>query len=186
MSPSDNRQVTYCMTRAHATHDFSSRIKIWWKICFDPNWILIQWSLQHFAHAMTALLSWHVQKFVVILLPEFELHQNKNPSSLNFDGKMLVKWSPDKDDFQQHLPITRICHSHHAHLRYKTSTSQHSWDTACVPCRVSLSKIEQIMLPGKLYGINICSHQHETDKLCFGIVITQHDRSHIHMSDITL
>ena len=34
--------------------------------------ILTEWSLRSFAHATTAELSWHVQKFVVISCPEIE------------------------------------------------------------------------------------------------------------------
>ena len=41
--------------------------------------ILIQWSRQNFVHGMTAVLSWHVQIFVVIWWPDTELQQSKIP-----------------------------------------------------------------------------------------------------------
>ena len=37
----------------------------------------MKWSLQNFAHAKTAELSWHVLKFVAICLPGNELQQNE-------------------------------------------------------------------------------------------------------------
>ena len=48
---------------------------------FDGNFslisILIQWSLQNFVHGTTAVLSWHVQKFVAIWWSATELQQGE-------------------------------------------------------------------------------------------------------------
>ena len=59
-------------------------IQIWWKSHFVFTKILMGWSLQNFAHAMTAVLSWHVQKFVVIWWSEMELQQDD--VSIEFDA----------------------------------------------------------------------------------------------------
>ena len=48
-------------------HYFSIATQIQLKLCFVAIQICTILSLQMFAHATTALLSWHVQKFVVIL-----------------------------------------------------------------------------------------------------------------------
>ena len=45
-------------------HGFSIAIQIRWKFCFTFTSILIRWWLQNFVHDTTAVLSWHVQKFV--------------------------------------------------------------------------------------------------------------------------
>ena len=55
------------------TNSFSIAIQIPWKFCFTLTSILIQWSLQNFVHGKTAVLSWHVQKFVTIWSPAAEL-----------------------------------------------------------------------------------------------------------------
>ena len=48
------------------TNGFSIAIQIRWKFRITLILILIQWSLQNFVHGTTAVLSWHVQKFVAI------------------------------------------------------------------------------------------------------------------------
>ena len=45
---------------------FSIKFHIKWKFCFAVTLNLIAWSLQFFVHDATAVLSWDVQKFVVI------------------------------------------------------------------------------------------------------------------------
>ena len=45
-------------------------------IVFILKWFVMKWSLQIFAHATTAALSWHVKKFVVILLPGIGLWED--------------------------------------------------------------------------------------------------------------
>ena len=68
-------------TRKHAgprfTNGFSIAIQIRWKFRFTLISILIQWSLQNFVHGTTAVLSWHVQKFVAIWWPATELQQGE-------------------------------------------------------------------------------------------------------------
>ena len=59
------------------TNGFSIGIQIRWKFRFALTSILIQWSLQNFVHGTTAVLSWHVQKFVAIWWPRTELQQGK-------------------------------------------------------------------------------------------------------------
>ena len=48
-----------------------------WKIWYSVIKLLAIRSLQSFAHATTAVLSWHVQNFVVISSSEFGGEQNK-------------------------------------------------------------------------------------------------------------
>ena len=55
--------------RDHLINEFSITIQTIFQFRFTLMEILIQWSLQNFAHATTAQLSWHVQKFVVIGWP---------------------------------------------------------------------------------------------------------------------
>ena len=57
---------------------FPSQFKSQWKFDFVLNQILKNRSLQNFAHDMTAVLSCHVQKFVVIYWPRTEWHQHEN------------------------------------------------------------------------------------------------------------
>ena len=56
---------------------FSIAIQIRWKFRFSVISILIQWSLQNFVHGTTAVLSWHVQKFVVIWWPATKLQHSE-------------------------------------------------------------------------------------------------------------
>ena len=49
---------------SHFTIDFSTVIQISQTTCSALIQIIEDWSLQNFAHATTAVLSWHVQKFV--------------------------------------------------------------------------------------------------------------------------
>ena len=75
---------------AHCTNDFSCTIHIWLKFHFTLSQILINWSLQNFAHDTTAVLSWHVQKFVVIWWPVIEIFSIKFELLMN---RLLVKWT---------------------------------------------------------------------------------------------
>ena len=59
------------------TNGFFIAIQIRWKFRFTLISILIQWSLQNFVHGTTAVLSWHVQKFVAIWWPTTELQQGE-------------------------------------------------------------------------------------------------------------
>ena len=77
------------------TNGFSIAIQIRWKVRFTLISILIQWSLQNFVHGTTAVLSWHVQKFVAIWWPATELQQGE--VSIEFElraKKTLVKRAP--------------------------------------------------------------------------------------------
>ena len=59
------------------TNGFSIAIQIRWKFRFTLTSTLILWSLQNFVHGTTAVLSWHVQKFVAIWWPASELWQGE-------------------------------------------------------------------------------------------------------------
>ena len=59
------------------TNGFSIAIEIRWKLRFVLISIPIQWLLQNFVHDTTAVLSWHVQKFVAIWWPVTELQQGE-------------------------------------------------------------------------------------------------------------
>ena len=61
----------------HFTNNISIKLKIRWKFHFALILIPKMWSLQIFAYDMTALLSCHVQNFVVIWYQKFELQQNE-------------------------------------------------------------------------------------------------------------
>ena len=56
---------------------FPLQFKFRWKFHFTLISILIQWLLQNFVHGTTAVLSWHVQKFVAIWWPATELQEDK-------------------------------------------------------------------------------------------------------------
>ena len=78
---------------AHFINSVFIAIQIRWKFRFAVIPVLINISLQVFAHATTALLSWHVQKFVAMT------HCNLYGSNRNFHRilvtmeRTLVKWS---------------------------------------------------------------------------------------------
>ena len=81
--------------RGRFTNGFSIAIQIRWQFRFTLTSILIQWSLQNCVHGTTAVLSWHVQKFVAILWPATELWQGE--VSIEFElraKKTLVKRAP--------------------------------------------------------------------------------------------
>ena len=59
------------------TNDFSIGMQIRWKFRFTLALILIQWSVQNFAHGTTALLSLHVQKFIAIWWSAAELQRGE-------------------------------------------------------------------------------------------------------------
>ena len=82
---------------ARFTNGFSIAIQIRWEFRFALTSIRMQWSLQNFVHGTTALLSWHVQKFVAIWWPATELWQGE--VSIEFElqkigKKTLVKRAP--------------------------------------------------------------------------------------------
>ena len=69
------------------TNSFSIAIQIRWKCRFTLISILIQWSLRNFVHGTTAVLSWHVQKFVAIWWPTTELQQGEVSIEFEFRAK---------------------------------------------------------------------------------------------------
>ena len=74
----------------HRTDDFSPKNTNFNKIKFCFIHILGIWLPQNFAHAMTAVLSWHVQNFVAICWPEMELSQTV--ISIRFDFWVENSW----------------------------------------------------------------------------------------------
>ena len=76
------------------TNNFSMAIQIRWKF----HVVVIQFwgnkSLQIFAHAMTAELSWHKQNRLAITLLEFGLDQNEVKNYI-FYGYFLWSWNTD-------------------------------------------------------------------------------------------
>ena len=85
----DKENTTYSQSQpgAHFTNVFSISIQIRWKFRFILTSILIKWSLQNFVHGTTAVLSWHVQKFVVISRPATELWQGEVSIEFELRGK---------------------------------------------------------------------------------------------------
>ena len=84
-----------CRPGPRFTNGFSIAIQIRWKFRITLISILIQLSLQNFVHGTTAVLSWHVQKFVAIWWPATELWQGE--VSIEFElraKKTLVKQAP--------------------------------------------------------------------------------------------
>ena len=76
--PGDScRSPVRCYAGPRSTNVFSIAIQIQWKLHFALISIPIQWSLQNFVHGTTAVLSWHVQKFVVMWWPVTELQQGE-------------------------------------------------------------------------------------------------------------
>ena len=66
---------------------FFIKIQITGEDCFAVSQMLIRWLLPNFAYGMTAVLSWHVQKFVAMCLPGMDSQQTSNSLNLNYDGK---------------------------------------------------------------------------------------------------
>ena len=82
---------------AHFTNDFSIIIKIWWKFHSALIQVEVKWLLQNFAHATTAVLSWHVQHFVAICLLHYNgvtLKQIFHQILITME-KLFVKRAPD-------------------------------------------------------------------------------------------
>ena len=67
-------------------YDFSIAIQIQWKFHSALTQAVVKWSLWKFAYGTTAVLSWHVQNFVVIL---YLTKSNNFPSNLISDGKIV-------------------------------------------------------------------------------------------------
>ena len=67
-----SNQPVNCGTGPRFTNGFSIAIQIRWKFRFALISIVIQWWQQNFVHGTTAVLSWHVQRFVAIWWPTKE------------------------------------------------------------------------------------------------------------------
>ena len=83
----DIRKHLLMFRGARFTNGFSTAIQIRWKFRFTLTSILIQWSLRNFVHGTTAVLLWHVQKFVAIWLPATELWQGE----VSFEFELRAK-----------------------------------------------------------------------------------------------
>ena len=68
---------------ARFTNGFPIAIQIRWKFHFTLISIIIHWSLHDFVHGTTAVLSWHVQKFVAIGWQAMELQRGDD--SIEFE-----------------------------------------------------------------------------------------------------
>ena len=78
----------FIYTGSRFSNGFSIAIQIRWKFCFTLISILIQWSLQNFVYGTTAVLSWHVQKFVAVWSPTTELQLGE--VSIEFEHWQMV------------------------------------------------------------------------------------------------
>ena len=90
-------------TDGHLTKSISSTIQIQLNIDFALVTFLAIRSLQNFAHAMTAVLSWHVQNFVLINSPNYDEGKLKFPSNRKSCVKCPTGWdliTVDKPDRQ--------------------------------------------------------------------------------------
>ena len=76
------------------TNGFSIAIQIRWKFRFPLISILIQWSLQNFVNDTTAVLSWHVQKFLAIWWPATELQQSEVSIEFELRAKIVSETGP--------------------------------------------------------------------------------------------
>ena len=91
------------------TSTFFIVIEIRWKFHFALNSVLRKGSLQNFAHATTAVLSWHVLKFVVIWLQQGKI-------STQFLSRIfLVTQAPDQDR-NSHEDKTILRPFHHCNI----------------------------------------------------------------------
>ena len=79
------------------TNGFSIAIQIRWTFCFILTSILIQWSLQNFAHRTTAVLSWHVQKFIAISWSATEWQQGEICIEFEIRAKIINETGPRHD-----------------------------------------------------------------------------------------
>ena len=110
----------------HRTNAFSCQIQIHWKIDVSVNSFPMIGSLQIFAHAMTAVLSWHVQNFVVITSYKNVYEKRVGfPLNSTFLGKIVstvdpwtcCTWLPSDSIYMISATIVvdiglTICHHH--------------------------------------------------------------------------
>ena len=79
---------------AHFTNDFSIVIQMRWKFHSSLIQVVSMWSLSHFAHGTTAVLSLHVQNFVAIRHTTMELRWPIFYRIWITMEKSFVKWAP--------------------------------------------------------------------------------------------
>ena len=98
-------------TGGHFNKDFSIATQIQLKFLFAIIPFFDVLSLQIFAHATTAPLSWHVQKLVVIRQLKLSLQQNE---IMSYGGKWWVWWSPGRQGSEHNTRGNKInmrgCH----------------------------------------------------------------------------
>ena len=107
------------------TNSFPIAIQIRWKFCFTLTLTLAQWSLQIFVQGTTAVLSWHVQKFVAIGCPTTELQQGEVSIEFELRAKKNNEMSSRLETDRRHTSLSQIqiqtfyCHNHVRH-RFNT------------------------------------------------------------------
>ena len=101
--------VNTLKTGPHFIDNFPITIQNPWKFHFALIWILMNRSLQNFAHATTALtavLLWHVQKFVVISQPVIWLHQ------CDYSTECELGWNDHHSGMSPHTKWLAFCRWH--------------------------------------------------------------------------
>ena len=120
------------------TNEFSIAIQIRWKFRFSLTSTLILWSLQNFIHGTTAVLSWHVQKFVAIWRPAAELWQGEVSIVFELRAKTVSEtgpWSHFTDIIPSLCKISFYHHSNSERVIGTTSRPQHD-NCAVVACTI--------------------------------------------------
>ena len=97
--------IDYC-SHLHGTH-FTNAFSFTIHIQCDFHFIVIlslvySLTLHNFAHAMTALMSWHVQNFVVLCSFRFGWEQNNFPSNFKLKRQIVIEmiWKQNLLDFE--------------------------------------------------------------------------------------
>ena len=76
---------------------------------FVPIQILIEWLLKNIAHDMTAMLSWHVQKFIAIWWQILIHSKMKFPLNLNCDAKIFSEMVARTSCLLQFVHVSQQC-----------------------------------------------------------------------------
>ena len=128
-------------TGTHLTHDFPCKINISLLFLFALTQFITVWSIQNFAHAMTAVLSWHVLlKFVVTLWPGIELHYDVH-DVISIRFQFWVK-SCEQNRFQTNfiLTIYEVEHKNRWIMSYSCGTyhdEKWNWILPMKTCEVN-------------------------------------------------
>ena len=121
--------------------------------------ILIKWSPQNFAHAMTAVLSWHVQKFVVIWWSEIVHQWHQFFSKFESSAKIVSEMGP-WPGFSISQPIPRLTFSRvwvHFPLDLNIVNDmfiQQHMNTCCA-ARQELQTVSQILLTSQFVTVSM-------------------------------